>query len=488
MLFNSITFIFLFLPVTLILFYGIARFDRRAAAGFLVIASLFFYGWWDSRYVLLLATSACGNFLLADVVFRARRAPNTAKTWLAVAIAGDLAVLFYYKYANFFIENLNALSGSEWSLRYVALPLGVSFFTFTQIAFLVDTWRGAVREKGFINYLLFVTYFPHLIAGPILHHSEMMPQFAGPAPYRFSPDRFAAGISLFIMGLAKKTICADLMSPIAHSVFTAAAQQPVDLPHAWYGALAFCLQIYFDFSAYSDMALGVSLMFGIRLPLNFNSPYKSHSIIEFWRRWHMTLSRFLRDYLYIPLGGSRSSPLRRYANLLITMLLGGLWHGAAWTYILWGALHGIYLVINHAWRGLTRGAFKSPLFNLAGMAVTFVAVTAAWTVFRATSLSAAASMLTGMMGLNGLHATASPYVSNFQLILFPPLLAICWFMPNAYQMLDRFSPALQQPSEDRSWLEWRPNIWWALGMGILAALSLSQIVSGPPPAFIYFQF
>jgi D-alanyl-lipoteichoic acid acyltransferase DltB (MBOAT superfamily) len=485
MLFNSVPFIFLFLPVALVFFYAIARADHRLAAGFLALASLCFYSWWDSRYLLLLVGSVCGNFLLSEAILRHRARPHMARLLLTIAVAADLMLLGYYKYTNFFIANLNTLSGAEWTMRHIMLPLGISFFTFTQIAFLVDTYRDIARERNFIHYLLFITYFPHLIAGPILHHAEMMPQFASPRPYRFRPEQLAVGTTLFVLGLAKKTICADGISPVAQAVFSAAARGPVDLAHAWYGALAYTMQIYFDFSAYSDMALGISIMFGIRLPLNFNSPYKAGSIIEFWRRWHMTLSRFLRDYLYIPLGGSRCSPPRRYANLLATMVLGGLWHGAAWTYVVWGALHGLYLVLNHSWRRLT-GGFA--LYRPAGVFLTFLASVVAWVFFRAPTLAGAGTMLKGMFGMAGLHGATTPYVSNLQILCIPLLIALCWLLPNTYEMLGRFSPALYEAHDATPWLHWRPNGWWAVGLGGLAALSLSQILSGAPSEFIYFQF
>lgn len=339
MLFNSFTFICAYLPVCLVLFYQLAKRDHKAAAGFLAMASLLFYGWWNSRYVLLLVSSICGNFLLSEAIVRNRERPAAARFILAIAIAGDLALLGYYKYANFFVANVDSITGVTWSFPAIVLPLGISFFTFTQIAFLVDCYRNVARERNFLHFLLFISYFPHLIAGPILHHAEMMPQFGQAKTYRLSAERLAVGTTMFILGLAKKVICADGISSVAQKVFAAAgAGHAVDSWHAWSGALAYTMQIYFDFSGYCDMALGISIMFGIHLPLNFNSPYKAASIIDFWRRWHMTLSRFLRDYLYIPLGGNRCTPPRRYFNLLVTMLLGGLWHGAAWTYVAWGGI------------------------------------------------------------------------------------------------------------------------------------------------------
>jgi alginate O-acetyltransferase complex protein AlgI len=490
MLFNSLPFILLFLPAILALFYGCARLDHRLAAGILALASICFYGWWDSRYVLLLAGSIIGNFLLSDAILRNRGRPHLAGGLLAAAVGANLALLGYYKYAGFFVRTADAL-GAGFSVPQIVLPLGISFFTFTQIAFQVDTWRGIACERNFLHYFLFITYFPHLIAGPILHHAEMMPQFGKAQTFRFSPDRLAVGLTLFILGLVKKTVCADGIAPVAQAVFAAAeSRQAIDLPHAWYGALAYAMQIYFDFSAYSDMALGISIMFGIRLPLNFNSPYKARSIIDFWRRWHMTLSRFLRDYLYIPLGGSRCPPTRRYANLMITMLLGGLWHGAGWTYVIWGGLHGVYLVVNHGWQGL-RKRLALPgaglIGQMLGLALTFCSVTLAWVFFRAETVDGALALLRGLAGANGLHGDSQPYVSNQHILSLVLLLGICWFLPNAYQLLGRSSPALQEVGPAPA-LQWNPDLAWALALAVLAALSLSQILSGAPSAFIYFQF
>ncbi len=488
MLFNSLPFIFCFLPVTLTAFYVLGRYDRRAAAGFLGLASIFFYGWWDSRYVLLLVGSILGNFLLADAIQRNLERPRVARGLLVAAVAADLCLLGYYKYANFFVANLDLFTGGRLNIPAIMLPLGISFFTFTQIAFLVDTRRGAVRERNFIHYFLFITYFPHLIAGPILHHAEMMPQFGKAGTFRFEPSRLAIGISLFILGLIKKTVCADGIAPLAQKVFAAAAAgQPQNFAQSWFGALGYAMQIYFDFSAYSDMALGISFMFGIRLPLNFDSPYKAASITDFWRRWHMTLSRFLRDYLYIPLGGNRFGTSRRYANLMITMLLGGLWHGAAWTYIAWGGLHGAFLAVNHGWHRI-KPRISLPGSRVLSVLVTFGCVVVAWVFFRASSLGAAVVLLKGMAGLNGFVATDASPATKLQLMGLASLLALSWTAPNAYQILDRFSPALQEPRSSGTWLTWRPSLVWAASLAVLAALSLAQMLSGAPSEFIYFQF
>ncbi|WP_197678983.1 MBOAT family O-acyltransferase [Pseudomonas mandelii] len=276
------------------------------------------------------------------------RARAKSKAALYVGVISNLLLLCYYKYSNFFLGEVARSTGVHMPTLELVLPLGISFFTFTQIAFLVDAWKGKAQEYNFWHYLLFVTWFPHLIAGPILHHGQMMPQFKDPEIYRIRSRNISIGVALFAVGLGKKLLLADPISTYADPVFHAAATgQAIGPMIAWVGAIAYTLQIYFDFSGYSDMAVGLSMLFGIHLPINFNSPYKARNIIEFWRRWHMTLSQFLRDYLYIPLGGNRKGETRRLVNLMLTMLLGGLWHGANWTFVIWGALHGAYLCINH---------------------------------------------------------------------------------------------------------------------------------------------
>ena len=456
MLFNSYSFIFLFLPVVLLGFFHLARISHAYAAAWLALASLFFYGYWNPAYVGLLLGSivfnyACGMWIAkAGVQQKSRRKTHI----LVFAITANILLLCYYKYANFFLSSVNSIADTGLALGDIILPLGISFFTFTQIAFLVDTYQGKVKEYNFIHYVLFVTYFPHLIAGPVLHHAEMMPQFARAATYRINWDNVATGLLLFTLGLCKKVLWADSLAPYATAIFDGVNHGMTvgTLPtiyEAWSGALAYTLQIYFDFSGYTDMALGIALMFNIRLPINFNSPYKATSIIDFWRRWHMTLSRFLRDYLYIPLGGNRHGQSRRYANLLITMFLGGLWHGAGWTFVLWGVLHGIYLTVNHLWRELIAERFlrwvPGWLGTLAGGALTFTAVVAAWVVFRADNMAQAMVMLNAMFGIEAraisfeavrhgnLLMVTDMSGRNLLRLLLPGLLWV-WLLPNSTRL------------------------------------------------------
>jgi alginate O-acetyltransferase complex protein AlgI len=449
MLFNSYGFIFLYLPIVLLVFFLLARYSHSYSAAWLAAASLFFYGYWNLAYVGLLLISIISNYTFSMWIAKARGKTGVGKgkQLLAVAITANLALLAYYKYANFFLDNINSAAGLQLSLGKIILPLGISFFTFTQIAFLVDTWQGKVKEYNFIHYTLFVTYFPHLIAGPVLHHGEMMPQFALRSNYKVNWEHVANGLVLFTLGLCKKTLWADSLAPFANAVFGGVQRGEIPtIYEAWCGALAYTMQIYFDFSGYTDMALGVALMFNIRLPINFYSPYKSTSIIEFWRNWHMTLSRFLRDYVYIPLGGKRMGKSRRYANLMATMLLGGLWHGAGWTFVCWGGLHGIYLMFNHLWREWIQQRpmrwLPAWMSGLAGGAITFIAVVIAWVVFRSTDIAQATVMLKAMSGIEA-RPISFTEITHGQLLISTNLrgrelaemlvlaLAWVWLLPNS---------------------------------------------------------
>jgi alginate O-acetyltransferase complex protein AlgI len=493
MLFNSYEFLLGFLPVVLIVYFVLARGRAAAAAiGFLAGASVFFYGWWNPRYVVLLAGSVVFNYAVGRGL--ARRA-SRGVLWLG--IAGDLLLLGTFKYADFFAGNVNTVAGLSLPLPHLVLPLGISFFTFTQIAYLVDVYRGQAREYRFLNYALFVTFFPHLLAGPVLHHAEVMPQFARRETFRPSAESFAVGITIFAIGLFKKVVLADGVAEFATPMFDAARDgATLTFLSAWGGALAYTFQLYFDFSGYSDMAIGLARLFGVVFPANFNSPYKAASIIDFWRRWHMTLSRFLRDYLYIPLGGGRHGPLRRHVNLMITMLLGGLWHGAGWTFVIWGGLHGVYLVVNHAWRGVRArwpGRIRVPpaLGRWSARLLTFFAVVLAWVFFRAETLPAAKAILEGMAGLNGITKADPYYFGVTQLRWLAAMFFIVWALPNAQQLLHRHRPALEtypgEVSPPRwSALAWRPAPAWALFTAALLVAALINLTR--VSEFLYYQF
>ena len=398
MLFNSYIFILGFVPINLIIFFGLLRLGHRQfALLWMTLASLFFYGYWNPAYLPLLLISIGGNYWFGREINRSDLKSTKSRILLILGIAFNLVILGYYKYANFFVNSLNEIWSSDWQLPTIILPLAISFYSFTQVAYLVDAYRGETQDSDYdlITYTLFVAFYPQLIAGPILRHDELIPQLRDRQKVFFSEARFAQGLTLFILGLAKKVLIADNVSPWVSLVFDNASD--VGFLEAWVGALAYTFQLYFDFSGYSDMAIGLGWMVNIDLPLNFNSPYKSTSIIEFWRRWHITLSNFLRDYLYISLGGNRKGEIRRYINLIITMLLGGLWHGAGWTFVLWGGMHGFYLAINQAWRKL-----GISLPKIVAWMITFLAVVFSWVLFRASSISDAISMVSAMLGFSGI--------------------------------------------------------------------------------------
>jgi len=399
MLFNSYPFLFAFLPVTAVVYFALARFRLTFAAKcWLAAASLFFYGWWDYRYIPLIVASIGFNYTIGRLL-GARSADGAARIEggrrRAVLIGGvtaNLLLLGYYKYADFFLSNWSGATGTPVALLKLALPLGISFFTFTQIAYLVDVYKKKAREASLVHYALFVTFFPHLIAGPILHHSEMMPQFDRLRNKLWNWRNAAAGIYLFVIGLFKKVVVADTMASYANDGFANA----VHFFDSWVASLSYTFQLYFDFSGYTDMAIGLALLFNIRLPQNFNSPYKAVNIQDFWRRWHMTLSRFLRDYIYIPLGGNRKGEARMLVNLMITFLLGGLWHGAGWTFIFWGLLHGLAQAAHRLW-----SCYGVRMPRWLAWFITFQFVNAAWVFFRAESWDEAIRILRGMIGLSG---------------------------------------------------------------------------------------
>ena len=495
MLFTSAEFILVFLPVTIVVFFALARLiSPIVAASWLTIGSLGFYGWWNPQYVLLLVASIVVNYAFGTLISAINNRP-LAKSVLTLAVMSNLALLAYYKYANFFVSSLDPVLGSAGQIAPIILPLGISFFTFTQIAFLVDTYRREAKQTNIIYYALFVTYFPHLIAGPILHHRPMISQFSSPEIYRPQQLNFEVGLTIFIIGMFKKVVLADHVAPLATGSFSLAeAGTTLTFAEAWMGSLAYTFQLYFDFSGYSDMAIGVSRMLGVQLPINFASPYKARSIIEFWRRWHITLSTFLRDYLYIPLGGSRRGNARRFANLFITMLLGGLWHGAGWTFIIWGALHGLFLVANHLWRHVTvrfgvkalRGAWQ-----VVPWALTFTAVVFAWVYFRASSVTAANSII-GSMVTPGEIAIRQSIAEQplWSWAFIATLAAISLFMPNTQKLLSRFQPGLGAPQPAGRSYEWQPSLRWALSVGGLGAiLAISMLWSSTTVReFLYYQF
>jgi alginate O-acetyltransferase complex protein AlgI len=399
MLFNSYEFIFVFLPITFfVYFYLNHKRLTEASKGFLVCSSLFFYSWWNVAYLPIILASMTFNYVIGRSLNKTCNNKGkgfSKKSILIFGVALNLSLLGYFKYADFFIENINiAFSVNAESLNLL-LPLAISFFTFQQIAYLVDSYRQETKEYDFLNYALFVTFFPQLIAGPIVHHKEMMPQFAKTRNKVKNYRNIAMGLFIFSIGLFKKVVIADTFAVWATQGFDVATT--LNLFEAWATSLSYTFQLYFDFSGYTDMAIGLALLFNIRLPVNFNSPYKATNIQDFWRRWHITLSRFLRDYVYIPFGGNRKGGFRTYNNLMATFVIGGLWHGAGWTFVFWGFLHGLALIIQKLWEKL---GFK--LWTWLAWLITFNFVNIAWVFFRAKEWDDAVKVLDSMFSLDNL--------------------------------------------------------------------------------------
>ncbi|MFS2032470.1 MBOAT family O-acyltransferase [Polaromonas sp. CT11-55] len=419
MIFNSWQFILVFLPVSFFVYFWLNH-RRLITAGkaWLVAASLFFYAYWDIKYLPLILGSIFLNFVIGSWLARTyekslqgvgKPQPGfDRRRVLVLGIAANLLALGYYKYTDFLLSNVNAvLFGTGYYFPDTVLPLAISFFTFTQIIYLVDSYRGETAEYGLLNYSLFVTFFPHLIAGPIVHHRQIMPQFSSRWTMMRRYSNILKGLFIFSIGMFKKVVIADSFAIWATAGFDGG--RDLGFFDAWKTSLSYTFQLYFDFSGYCDMAMGASLLFNIQLPINFNSPYKALDIQDFWRRWHITLSSFLRDYLYIPLGGNRHAGHRTYLNLFITFLLGGLWHGATWMFVIWGAVHGCAVVINRLWKTLNR-----PMPPLLAWIVTFAFVNVAWVFFRAKTLGDAMRVLSGMVDFGSIfaHPTALTFTSN----------------------------------------------------------------------------
>ncbi len=531
MLFNSAIFIAGFLPLVLLGFFLLAGMGQQRLAGvWLTIASLVFYGWWNPGYVPLLVGSMAFNYLLGGYLLK-----RPSRVALVLGVMANLLLLGYYKYTGFLVRTLDQATGLGWSMNEIVLPLAISFFTFQQIAYLVDAHDGAVVEHDFLSYSLFMTFFPQLIAGPITHHREMLDQFRDPAHFRPRLDNIALGSTLFLLGLFKKVILADPLGETASPVFAAAAGgMALSMHDAWAGALSYTLQIYFDFSGYTDMAIGLGLLFGISLPANFDSPFKARNVIEFWSRWHMTLTRFLTAYIYNPIVlrvtrarmAAGKPPPRRgkmtggtffalvaYPTSL-TMFISGVWHGAGWQFVVFGLLHGFYLVVAHGWRAFkaTRGwKLDSDVawHRASAVLLTFLCVVVAMVFFRAADVPAALSVLAGMTGLSNTVPVVDAFIApmvNLTLLQslgqiarsdFTPialLMVFVWSLPNTQQWMRHYRTALNwRPREH--WLEkslsvitWRPAPAIGIAVGVLGFFALARAFSAAPTEFLYFQF
>lgn len=514
MLFNSYPFLFCFLPLLLLVWHLVSGFGPSRLALALLLFSAVFYGLWGAEFLLLLAVMAGMNYAFG-LALAAPEKRNKGDTppglsrqgLLVLALVLNLLPLVWFKYSGFLAQNLAPLFHSQWSFQPPGQPLGISFYTFIQIAWLVSVYRRQIAPQGLLRHALFSSCFPYVISGPIVRYEQMGPQFDAMR----GPDAqgLARGFSLFSIGLAKKVLLADSIALYADAVFNAAEKAfPLSGAEAWLGSFCYTFQLYFDFSGYTDMALGLGLMLGLRLPENFNSPYKATGIVDFWRRWHITLSAWLRDFLYIPLGGNRAGRLRQYRNLFLTMCIGGAWHGAGWTFMLWGALHGLMLSVNHFFRARIKGSpleavlAATPL-RLFSIAFTFLCINACWVAFRAVSLDGALRVYTAMFtgpfnlspggpdntaaqGLNGAAALLAHWLPNHYFQGWQPLalLTLCavlvWAFPNSRELLQG------RRDGSRPWLSWRPSGLWASGLALLAFAAL--ILVSRQSAFLYFQF
>ncbi len=518
MLFNSYEFIYIFFPLFIGGIWLLSFLKRpRLILGWLILTSLVFYGVWDGKFLLLLLLSITVNWLIGLLIQKERNKLETGmsqslRLLLIIGIVFNLGLLGYFKYANFLIDSINNFGTSLERIDDLILPLGISFFTFEQISYLVGIATNKGKGESFPNFLLFVTFFPHLIAGPILTADELISQFRF-FNYRLNTRNLAIGFTVFAIGLFKKAVIADSVARYSSPVFEAAYQgESISMLLAWQAAIGYTLQLYFDFSGYSDMAIGLSKMVNIELPMNFFSPYKSISIGDFWRRWHISLSRFLRDYLYIPLGGSRQGEKRQYFNLIVTMSLGGLWHGANWTFAIWGILHGLFLCIDHAWRQLQkrRGwTLQTWPHLLAAKALTFLAIVVTWVIFRGRTLAESGMIIKGMLGLNGVILPDQffrklGFLTNFGLsfgsidkhysllgaYFMIGLLVIVMWLPNVYEFLVNESVCLdvyKHLHESKpAWWTWKPTLPYAILTLLFFAFGLNYCSN--LSEFLYFQF
>jgi alginate O-acetyltransferase complex protein AlgI len=492
-----------FLLILILAYWAFARLDERLGKPMLILASFVFYGFWIPAYLILLVTSILFNHAIARSVL-AGPTRSLRRMLTALGITLNLALISFYKYAAFLVESFNWTLQTQFEVPDIILPIGISFFTFQQISLLVDAHKGRVAQLGFLDHVLFISFFPQLIAGPIVRQHDMLPQLAARRDWRLRADYVAIGIALFAFGLFKKTVLMDPFVPYLDLVYQAAADgNAVGFVDGWVAGIGYGFQVYFDFSAYSDMAIGLGFMFGLRLPINFFSPYKADSIRVFWRRWHISLSRFLRDYLFVPLGGSRRGMTRTIAALLITMALGGLWHGAGWNFVIWGLLHGGYLSINHLWSATLSKWFPKLiawvsatrwlrlLLRALSILLTFLAVSFAWVFFRAPDYDAAIRLATAMLGFSSWHEV-TPLTRGI-VPGFPVYLLIVWFLPNTMELFQSSKAALhvEEYRDDKArplpkWITFGLSVPWAFttaAVFICAWFALSNL-----SPFIYFQF
>lgn len=453
MLFNSYEFIFLFLPITLIIYFMLNKYNKNLLAkSWFVIASLYFYSYFNKSYLILIIISILVNYFIGTELNMEINNVIRRKMLLIFGVIFNLGALGYFKYYDFFIENINYIFKTNFNLLHIMLPLGISFFTFQQLSYVIDSYHRKNLHYDFLSYCLFVTFFPQLIAGPIVLPAEMLPQFENEENKKVNWENMNRGLYMFSIGLAKKVIIADTIAHFANAGFD--MMESLNFVEAWLTSISYTLQLYFDFSGYCDMAMGIGMMFNIQLPLNFNSPYKSTNIQEFWRRWHITLGRFMTNYLYIPLGGNRKGELKTLRNLFIVFLASGIWHGAGWNFVIWGILHGICILIHRVWKNTGR---KLP--KIIGWFITFNLVNIFWVFFRAKDLQSAIKVLKGMIDIqNFIYIFTNPLqilnqmnniieivknntngLGNLEnIIIFPLALIIVFFIKNSYEKVKKF--------------------------------------------------
>ena len=460
MLFNSYEFLLFFLPASVAGYFFFNRF--RAGNLWLVACSLFFYAWWRVNFLPLLLASIAVNFVVGRTIVHRAAMGQATRSLLIAGIAFDLLLLGYFKYAGFFAANVALLFGVPAPVLDVILPIGISFFTFTQIAFLVDASRRKAAEPNLVNYALFVSYFPHLLAGPILHHREMMPQFADATNKRVVWENVARGLALLAIGLGKKVLIADELAQVVNAGYS--ALHVPGFGDAWLTVICYTMQIYFDFSGYTDMALGMALMMNIRLPQNFDSPYRQRNLREFWRHWHITLMRFLRDYVYIPIGGSRKGEAFTAFALVFTFALGGLWHGANWTFVLWGVVNGIGLVVVRWW---PRAGIQLPV--IAAWAITFLFTNLAWVLFRAPDLATARGVFAALAGGNGFGGVSFP-PTHYTLVTLAIACVLAAMPRNSNRVVAEMT------------------FGWPLQAATALLLAAGILSVGNPTEFLYFNF
>ena len=493
-----------FLAVVLGVYWLLGLRHERIGKAWIIVASLFFYGYWVPVYLVLLIGSIVANFSVVRALIASRSARLRAIV-VTIGIVFNIGLIAYYKYFAFLIESWNVIAAVHLPVPEIVLPIGISFFTFQQTGMLVDAWKGRLTHLPFVNHLFLVSFFPHLIAGPIVAQHEMLPQLAAARRWVLNPGRLAVGIALFAAGLFKKTVLIDPFAQHIDALYAVAARgDPIGFLDGWAAGIGYGFQVYFDFSGYSDMALGLAFMFGIRLPLNFFSPYKAASIRQFWRRWHVTLSRFLRDLLFIPLGGSRHGLLRTIAALLVTMGLGGLWHGAGWKFVIWGLLHGAYLAVNHLWAqlvvpragNLVARVRAAPVLSRAALAasvlLTYAAVSFAWVFFRAPDFDTALRFAAAMLGFSGQPGGQALGAEMLPMLL--PYFLIVWCLPNTMQLFGRAGAILHvedyaTPREPPALLRrfaFKPSRAWAVGSALIFVIAWFAMSNLSP--FIYYQF